>query len=171
MGATIVCGSRLVRGRRSGSRPPTSSHDVGGLRGGLWRPIHTRERVWGGVGRGYGLESDGVGVQARWAYSPPPSCRACLPSRLASPGPISGAPPPPSHRDGVVHVLGRRACNLSITDKTWSNTAGWDHVRSTPTIHHYPYLSGSKSFHSRAGRHRHACAQVRHGPRNASSKI
>ena len=44
VGATIVCGSRLVRGRRSGSRPPTSSHDVGGLRGEV-HVTRTRTRV------------------------------------------------------------------------------------------------------------------------------
>ena len=38
MDATIVSESCLVRGRRSGSRPPMPSHGVGGLWGGCVRP-------------------------------------------------------------------------------------------------------------------------------------
>ena len=76
--ATIVCESCLVRGRRSGSRPPTSSHDVGGLRGVCGGPS-TRASACG-VGWGGGVDWRATGWGCRPA-GPTPRPRRAAPAR------------------------------------------------------------------------------------------
>ena len=78
VGTTIVCESCLVRGRRSGSRPPTSSHDVGGLRGVCGGPP-TRASACG-VGWGGGMDWRATGWGCRPA-GPTPRPRRAAPAR------------------------------------------------------------------------------------------
>ena len=70
--ATIVCESCLVRGRRSGSRPPASSHDVGGLWGVCGDPPTRASACGVGWGGGMGRRVGGEGYVVPLGSTPLP---------------------------------------------------------------------------------------------------